>query len=112
MEQIKKEDIKQEVFDLYDDYAHNRVSRRDFMQNNCVDAIEGSHQQEPVSYLALRARFRHNAHHDGRGGGDGNGCSHKGGDGRNIKPHQEQQHGKKNLRQLPAGWCRQAMDWP
>ena len=32
MNQIKKEDIKQEVFDLYDDYAHNRVNRRDFMQ--------------------------------------------------------------------------------
>lgn len=29
---IKKEDIKQEVFDLYDDYAHNRLSRRDFME--------------------------------------------------------------------------------
>src|SRR6187397_852090 len=32
MNEIKKEDIKQEVFDLYDDYAHNRVDRRDFMQ--------------------------------------------------------------------------------
>lgn len=32
MPQLKKEDIKQEVFDLYDDYAHNRLSRRDFMQ--------------------------------------------------------------------------------
>ena len=29
---INKEDIKQEVFDLYDDYAHNRLSRRDFME--------------------------------------------------------------------------------
>ena len=29
---IKKEDIKQEVFDLYDDYAHNRLNRRDFME--------------------------------------------------------------------------------
>jgi carboxymethylenebutenolidase len=32
MNEIKKEDIKQEVFDLYDDYAHNRIDRRDFMQ--------------------------------------------------------------------------------
>ncbi len=32
MPQLKKEDINQEVFDLYDDYAHNRLSRRDFMQ--------------------------------------------------------------------------------
>ena len=29
--EIKKEDIKQEVFDLYDDYAHNRLSRREFV---------------------------------------------------------------------------------
>ncbi len=32
MSNIKKEDIKQEVFDLYDDYAHNRLSRRDFVE--------------------------------------------------------------------------------
>lgn len=32
MKQIRKEDISQEVFDLYDDYAHNRLSRREFMQ--------------------------------------------------------------------------------
>ena len=25
MKKIKKDDIKQEVFDLYDDYAHNRA---------------------------------------------------------------------------------------
>jgi len=35
---IKKEDIKQEVFDLYDDYAHNRLSRRDFMEKLSVYA--------------------------------------------------------------------------
>jgi carboxymethylenebutenolidase len=39
MDEIKKEDIKQEVFDLYDDYAHNRVSRRDFMQKLSVYAV-------------------------------------------------------------------------
>ncbi|TRZ41316.1 dienelactone hydrolase family protein [Robertkochia solimangrovi] len=32
MSELKKEDIKQEVFDLYDDYAHNRLTRRDFIQ--------------------------------------------------------------------------------
>jgi carboxymethylenebutenolidase len=30
--QIRKEDIQQEVFDLYDDYAHNRLDRRDFVE--------------------------------------------------------------------------------
>jgi len=38
---IKKEDIKQEVFDLYDDFAHNRVSRRDFMQKLSIYAVGG-----------------------------------------------------------------------
>jgi carboxymethylenebutenolidase len=36
---IKKEDIKQEVFDLYDDYAHSRVSRRDFMEELSTYAV-------------------------------------------------------------------------
>lgn len=41
MDNIKKEDIRQEVFDLYDDYAHNRVSRRDFMQKLSIYAVGG-----------------------------------------------------------------------
>ncbi|HVU58207.1 MAG TPA: dienelactone hydrolase family protein [Puia sp.] len=36
---INKEDVKQEVFDLYDDYAHNRLSRRDFMEKLSVYAV-------------------------------------------------------------------------
>ena len=32
MKAIRKEDIKQEVFDLYDDYAHNRIDRRQFVE--------------------------------------------------------------------------------
>src|ERR1700760_3602115 len=39
MSQIRKEDIKQEVFDLYDDYAHNRLDRRDFVQKLSVYAV-------------------------------------------------------------------------
>ncbi len=41
MSQIKKEDIKQEVFDLYDDYAHNRLDRRAFMQKLSIYAVGG-----------------------------------------------------------------------
>jgi carboxymethylenebutenolidase len=41
MNAIKKEDIKQEVFDLYDDYAHNRLSRRDFVQKLSGYAVGG-----------------------------------------------------------------------
>jgi carboxymethylenebutenolidase len=39
MDQIKKEDIKQEVFDLYDDYAHSRLTRRDFMEKLSLYAV-------------------------------------------------------------------------
>lgn len=41
MENLRKEDVKQEVFDLYDDYAHNRITRRDFMQRLSVYAVGG-----------------------------------------------------------------------
>ncbi|MDW7694604.1 dienelactone hydrolase family protein [Flammeovirgaceae bacterium SG7u.111] len=39
MEKIKKEDIKQEVFDLYDDYAHNRIDRRVFLEKLSTYAV-------------------------------------------------------------------------
>ena len=32
MKPITKEDISQEVFDLYDDYAHNKIDRRSFVE--------------------------------------------------------------------------------
>ena len=41
MNDIKKEDISQDVFDLYDDYAHNRLNRRDFMQKLSIYAVGG-----------------------------------------------------------------------
>jgi carboxymethylenebutenolidase len=41
MNPLKKEDIKQEVFDLYDDYAHNRIDRREFMQQLSAYAVGG-----------------------------------------------------------------------
>ncbi len=41
MKKIKKEDIKQEVFDLYDDYAHNRLDRRAFMEKISAFAVGG-----------------------------------------------------------------------
>src|ERR1022692_1889145 len=48
---IKKEDIKQEVFDLYDDYAHNRLSRRDFMQKLSVYAVGSITVTSLMSFL-------------------------------------------------------------
>lgn len=39
MKKLKKEDIKQEVFDLYDAYAHNRLERRQFVERLSVFAV-------------------------------------------------------------------------
>jgi carboxymethylenebutenolidase len=41
MKEIRKEDIKQEVFDLYDDYAHNRIDRRQFVEKLSAYAVGG-----------------------------------------------------------------------
>lgn len=41
MKKIIKEDINQEVFDLYDDYAHNRLDRRQFLDRISAYAVGG-----------------------------------------------------------------------
>lgn len=41
MENIKKEDLNPEIFDLYDDYAHNKLDRRSFMEKLSVYAVGG-----------------------------------------------------------------------
>ena len=51
MSNIKKEDIKQEVFDLYDDYAHNRLDRRAFVQKLSVYAVGGLTVASLMSFL-------------------------------------------------------------
>jgi carboxymethylenebutenolidase len=51
MSQIRKEDISQEVFDLYDDYAHNRLDRRAFMQKLSIYAIGGLTVPALMSFL-------------------------------------------------------------
>src|SRR5215203_2647436 len=51
MNEIKKEGIKQEVFDLYDDYAHNRIDRRDFMQKLSAYAVGGITVASLMSFL-------------------------------------------------------------
>lgn len=51
MKEIKKEDIKQEVFDLYDDYAHNRIDRRDFVQKLSLYAVGGITITSLMSFL-------------------------------------------------------------
>ncbi|MFY9241842.1 MAG: dienelactone hydrolase family protein [Polaribacter sp.] len=39
MKQLTKEDISQEVFDLYDDYAHNKIDRKQFLQKLSLYAV-------------------------------------------------------------------------
>ncbi len=51
MDKIKKENIKQEVFDLYDEYAHNRLNRRDFMQRLSIYAVGGLTVASLMSFL-------------------------------------------------------------
>jgi carboxymethylenebutenolidase len=51
MSQINKEDINQEVFDLYDDYAHNRLDRRAFMQKLSIYAVGGLTVSALMSFL-------------------------------------------------------------
>ncbi|RVU00406.1 dienelactone hydrolase family protein [Mucilaginibacter limnophilus] len=51
MSQIKKEDVKQEVFDLYDDYAHNRVDRRSFIEKLSLYAVGGLTVPALMSFL-------------------------------------------------------------
>lgn len=49
--EVKKEDIKQEVFDLYDDYAHNRISRRTFTQKLSIYAVGSLTVSSLMSFL-------------------------------------------------------------
>lgn len=51
MSDLRKEDIKQEVFDLYDDYAHSRIDRRDFVQRLSAYAVGGLTVTSLMSFL-------------------------------------------------------------
>ena len=54
MKEIDKKEIKQEVFDLYDDYAHNRLDRREFMEKLYVYADGG------LTIASLLSFVKHN----------------------------------------------------
>ncbi len=51
MKEIKKEDIQQEVFDLYDYYVHMKIDRREFMNKLSVYAVGGITVSALLSYL-------------------------------------------------------------
>jgi len=51
MKKINKEEINQEVFDLYDDYAHNRLDRRQFIDRLSAYAIGGLTVTSLLSFI-------------------------------------------------------------
>ena len=51
MKELKKEDISQEVFDLYDDYAHNRIDRRQFINKLSAYAVGGVTVASLMSFI-------------------------------------------------------------
>ena len=51
MKKLKKEDIKQEVFDLYDDYAHNNLQRREFIERLSLYAVGGITISSLMSFM-------------------------------------------------------------
>ena len=51
MKSLKKEDIKQEVFDLYDDYAHNKLDRREFVEKLSIYAVGGITLPSLLSFI-------------------------------------------------------------
>lgn len=51
MKKLKREDLDQEIFDLYDKYAHNRISRREFTERISVYAIGGITLPSLLQYL-------------------------------------------------------------
>jgi len=52
MKPIKKDQISQEVFDLYDDYAHNRIDRRKFIDKLSTYAIGGLTVASLLSFIS------------------------------------------------------------
>ena len=51
MKTLKKEDINQEVFDLYDSYAHNKIDRRRFLDKLSLYAVGGLTVPTLLSFL-------------------------------------------------------------
>ena len=56
MKKIKKEDISQEVFDLYDDYAHNKLDRRQFVEKLSLYAVGGLTVPSLLSFMSPNYR--------------------------------------------------------
>ena len=51
MKEIRKEEISQELFDLYDYYVHSKIDRREFMNKLSVYAVGGITVSALMAYL-------------------------------------------------------------
>ena len=51
MKKLRKEDISQEVFDLYDEYAHNKIERRQFLEKLSLYAVGGITVSSLMSFI-------------------------------------------------------------
>lgn len=51
MTKLRKEDIDQEVFDLYDAYAHNKLERREFIEKLSLYAVGGLTVPSLLSFI-------------------------------------------------------------
>lgn len=51
MKKIDKKDISQDVFDLYDQYAHNKIQRRDFVKKLSTYAVGGLTVSSLLSFV-------------------------------------------------------------
>ncbi|MFG6685619.1 dienelactone hydrolase family protein [Mariniflexile sp. HNIBRBA6329] len=51
MKKLTKEDISQEVFDLYDYYAHNKIDRRQFVEKLSIYAVGGITVSSLLSFI-------------------------------------------------------------
>lgn len=54
MKKIKKEDLSQEVYDLFDGYVHNKISRREFMEKVSRYAVGGLTAAAIFEFLSPR----------------------------------------------------------
>ena len=51
MKRITKDDINQEMYDLYDDYAHNKIDRKKFLEKLSVYAVGGLTLSSLMSFM-------------------------------------------------------------
>ena len=51
MKKLNKKDVSQEVLDLYDDYAHNKIQRRDFVRKLSTYAVGGLTVSSLLSFV-------------------------------------------------------------